>query len=78
MCIRDRDYADFLIEKGYSAGTIHTYLAAVCRIWNVAMDTIQKPVRHVAQNTRSRGIKASDSRKEDVYKRQPIRWAARR
>jgi len=30
-----------------------TYLAAVCRIWNVAMDTIQKPVRHVAQNTRS-------------------------
>ena len=59
-----QDYADFLIEKGYSAGTIHTYLAAVCRVWNVAMDTIQKPVRHVAQNTRSRGIKASDSRKD--------------
>ena len=59
-----QDYADFLIEKGYSAGTIHTYLAAVCRVWNVAMDTIQKPVRHVAQNTRSRGTKASDSRKD--------------
>ena len=59
-----QDYADFLIEKGYSAGKIHTYLAAVCRIWNVAMDTIQKPVRHVAQNTRSRWIKASDSRKD--------------
>ena len=59
-----QDYADFLIKKGYSAGTIHTYLAAVCRVWNVAMDTIQKPVRHVAQNTRSRGIKASDSRKD--------------
>ena len=59
-----QDYADFLIEKGYSASTIHTYLAAVCRVWNVAMDTIQKPVRHVAQNTRSRGTKASDSRKD--------------
>lgn len=59
-----QDYADFLIEKDYSASTIHTYLAAVCRVWNVAMDTIQKPVRHVAQNTRSRGTKASDSRKD--------------
>lgn len=59
-----QDYADFLIEKGYSASTIHTYLAGVCRVWDVDMDTIQKPVRHVAQNTRSRGIKASDSRKD--------------
>lgn len=59
-----QDYADFLIEKGYSASTIHTYLAAVCRVWNVAMDTILKPVRHTAQNTRSRGTKASDSRKD--------------
>ena len=66
-----QDYADFLIEKGYSAGTIHTYLAAVCRIWNVAMDTIQKPVRHVAQNTRSRGTKASDSRKDTQREASP-------
>lgn len=59
-----QDYADFLVKEGYSADTIHTYLARVCRVWNVAMDTIQKPVRHTVQNTRSRGTKASDSRKD--------------
>ena len=59
-----QDYADFLIKEGYSASTIHTYLAAVCRVWGVDMDTIQKPVRHVSENTRSRGEKAVDKRKD--------------
>ena len=59
-----QDYADFLIKEGYSASTIHTYLAAVCRVWEVDMDTIQKPIRHVSQNTRSRGEKAVDKRKD--------------
>ena len=59
-----QDYADFLIKEGYSASTIHTYLAAVCRVWSVDMSTIQKPERHVSQNTRSRGEKAVDKRKD--------------
>lgn len=59
-----QDYADFLIKEGYSASTIHTYLAAVCRVWGVDMGTIQKPVRHVSENTRSRGEKAVDKRKD--------------
>lgn len=59
-----QDYADFLIKEGYSASTIHTYLAAVCRVWEVDMSTIQKPERHVSDNTRSRGKKAVDTRKD--------------
>ena len=59
-----QDYADYLTKEGYSASTIHTYLAGVCRIWEIDMDMIQKPVRHVAQNTRSRGEKAVDKRKD--------------
>ena len=59
-----QDYADFLVKEGYSASTIHTYLAAVCRVWSVDMSTIQKPERHVSQNTRSRGEKAVDKRKD--------------
>ena len=55
-----QDYADFLVKEGYSASTIHTYLAAVCRVWGVDMGTVQKPERHVSQNTRSRGEKAVD------------------
>lgn len=59
-----QDYADYLTKEGYSASTIHTYLAAVCRVWGVDMGTVQKPERHVSQNTRSRGRKAVDKRKD--------------
>lgn len=59
-----QDYADYLTKEGYSASTIHTYLAAVCRVWGVDMGTVQKPERHISQNTRSRGKKAVDKRKD--------------
>lgn len=59
-----QDYANYLIKEGYSASTIHTYLAGICRIWEVDMGTIRKPVRHVADNTRSRGTKEMDNRKD--------------
>lgn len=59
-----QDYADCLVKKGLSASTIHTYLAAVCRTWDVTMDEIKKPLRHTAQNTRSRGVKMVDRRND--------------
>lgn len=31
-----QDYADWLTAEGKSASTIHTYLAAVCRVWGCA------------------------------------------
>lgn len=57
-----QDYADFLVAQGKSPSTIHTYLAGICRICGVPLADIQKPLRVVAENTRSRGMKAVDSR----------------
>ena len=57
-------YADFLDCECLSPSTIHTYLAGICRIWGVDMASIRKPIRHVADNTRSRGVKAVDKRRD--------------
>ena len=59
-----QDYADWLIAYGKSPNTIHTYLAGVCRWFEIPLDSINKPKRVVANNTRSRGIKALDSRSD--------------
>lgn len=59
-----QDYADFLVAQGKSPSTIHTYLAGICRICGVPLADIQKPIRVVAENTRSRGTKAVDERKD--------------
>lgn len=59
-----QDYSDYLRASGKSASTIHTYLTGVCRVLDVPLDTINKPIRVVADNTRSRGTKAVDERKD--------------
>ena len=59
-----QDYADFLVAQGKSPSTIHTYLAGICRICGVPLADIQKPIRVVADNTRSRGVKPVDARKD--------------
>ena len=59
-----QDYADFLVVQGRSPSTIHTYLAGICRICGIPLADIQKPIRVVADNTRSRGTKAVDERKD--------------
>lgn len=59
-----QDYADWLIACGKSPNTIHTYLAGVCRWFDIPLDSINKPKRVVANNTRSRGVKAVDSRSD--------------
>ena len=40
-----QDYSDFLQEQNYTASTIHTYLAAVCVVFEINLGTIEKPVR---------------------------------
>lgn len=57
-----QDYADFLVAQGRSPSTVHTYLTGICRICGVLLADIQKPLRVVAENTRSRGTKAVDRR----------------
>lgn len=59
-----QDYADFLVAQGRTPSTIHTYLAGICRICGVPLADIQKPIRVIAENTRSRGMKAVDERKD--------------
>lgn len=59
-----QDYADWLIACGKSPNTIHTYLAGVCRWFEIPLDSINKPKRVVANNTRSRGVKAVDGRSD--------------
>lgn len=66
-----QDYADFLVAQGKSPSTVHTYLAGICRICGVPLADIQKPIRVVAENTRSRGMKAVDSRTDSSREASP-------
>ena len=66
-----QDYADFLVVQGRSPSTVHTYLAGICRICGVPLADIQKPIRVVAENTRSRGMKAVDSRTDSSREASP-------
>ena len=66
-----QDYSDYLRASGKSASTIHTYLAGVCRVLDVPFDTINKPIRVVAHNTRSRSTKAVDRRSDSGREASP-------
>ena len=66
-----QDYADFLVAQGRTPSTIHTYLAGICRICGVPLADIQKPIRVVAENTRSRGTKAVDGRADSSREASP-------
>ena len=59
-----QDYANYLIASGKTASTTHTYLAGICRVLGVPLEDINKPIRIVAENTRSRRTKAVDIRKD--------------
>lgn len=49
-----QDYADFLVDRGATAGTVHTKLAPVCKALDIGMAEIDKPKRIAAQNVRGR------------------------
>ena len=66
-----QDYADWLAKQGKSASTIHTYLAGVCRVYEVPLDKVQKPKRVTSQNTRSRGLKGVDNRNDAAREASP-------
>lgn len=59
-----QDYADYLTACGKTPSTTHTYLASVCRVFDIPLSDIKKPIRVVAHNTRSRGAKTADERKD--------------
>ena len=49
-----QQYCDYLVAKGYTASTVHTYIAAVCKALELDLAAIQKPVRHTADYVRGR------------------------
>lgn len=50
-----QEYADYLVEKGYSAFSVHTYLSAACSILDIPLSNISKPQRRIADMVRGRG-----------------------
>ena len=59
-----QEYSDFLQKQNYSASTIHTYLAAVCAVFEVNLSTISKPVRHVADYRKGRNKRCTDAKND--------------
>ena len=59
-----QDYSNYLQKQNYTASTIHTYLAAACSVFEISLETIQKPTRHVADYTRGREKKLLDSKND--------------
>ena len=51
-----QDYADYLKMQGYTASTIHTYIAAACASFGVKMNEINKLKRIVSEFVRNRNI----------------------
>lgn len=50
-------YSKYLQEQGYTASTIHTYLAIVCKSCDVKLDLIDKPIRRTSEYTKGRESK---------------------
>ncbi len=50
-----QEYSDYLQKQGYTASTIHSYLACVCNYHGINMDKIKKPIRHTSEFSRGRG-----------------------
>lgn len=69
-------YADQLQHRGYSAYTIHTYLAPVCKSLGVHMDKISKPERRVETISRGRMETANLQGKREACKAQYSRLVA--
>ena len=63
--IHIQDYSNYLQNLGYCASTIHTYLAAACAVWNVKIESIDKPIRYVSEYIKGRKEK-TDSYKVDI------------
>lgn len=52
-------YVNYLQQKGYSASTIHTYIAPICKGLEINMKDVSHPKRRSAYITRSRSEKAN-------------------
>lgn len=49
-----QDYCNYLQEQGYTASTVHTYIASVCSTFDEPMIAVNKPIRHIGEYSRGR------------------------
>ena len=63
-----QEYADHLMRTGYTASTIHTYIAAVCSFYNISLENIKKPKRYTADNLRGRSYNDRFERNDNDLK----------
>ncbi|MCD8014607.1 MAG: hypothetical protein LUG99_15820 [Lachnospiraceae bacterium] len=49
-----QDYSNWLVLRGYTAATVHTYLTPICKAFGVSMDKIDKPPRISSHTTKGR------------------------
>lgn len=66
-----QDYVDHLIAEGKSPSTIYKYTVACCHLCRVSISNFNLPPRHTWENTRSRGTKKSDKRKDTQKDKSP-------
>ena len=59
-----QEYSNFLQDENYTASTIHTYLAAVCAVFEINLAEIRKPVRYTADYIRGRKAVFTDSKND--------------
>ena len=59
------DYVQFLVDKGLTANTIHTYLSPVALFFNIPLSDIEKPKRCSAHNVRSRSTNGKIQRSDN-------------
>lgn len=64
-----QDYSDYLQQHpaNYTPSTIHTYLSAVCKTWDVPLNTIDKPIRRTSEYIRGRTPPANPTARNDLY-----------
>ena len=67
-----QQYCDDLCLQGYTASSVHTYIAAVCAVWGVELASVQKPKRHVGNYVRGRTIPSKKEARSDLN---DPRWA---
>lgn len=68
-----QEYEKWMESECYSASTIHTYLAPICKAMGIKMDEIKKPKRSAGNLKRSRdesaNLQGKAEKEKDEYKR---------
>ncbi len=61
-----QDYTDYLCESGYTASSIHTYIAACCSCWRCKMSDFKIPFRYTSEYKRGRQSVANPIKTNDL------------